>query len=88
MTTIRIAAAVLFFVAMLGVREFAHVVVDAGALAWLAAMTGIFLVGLRIENRDRAAAGRPPYSWADARSDLAGPLSVLGAVLLVAWVVR
>lgn len=73
---------------MLGVREIAHAVVDAGAVTWLAVMAGIFWAGITIENRDRAVDGRPPYSWADARQDLAGPIGVLGAVLLVAWCVR
>lgn len=88
MWTVRIILGVIFFAAMFGVREVAHIAVDAGPFAWLALMGAIFGVGIWMENRDRVAAGRPSYSWSDARKDMLGPLSLLAAVLAVAYLVR
>lgn len=84
----RIVVALIFFGAMAVVAKAAHIVVDLGFIPWLLAMAGIFWVGIAIENRDRAAEGRLPFSLADARRDLLGPLPGLAAVLLVAWALR
>ena len=42
-----------------------------GFLPWLALMTGIFWLGIKIENNDRVIAGRQPYSGYDAGRDFA-----------------
>lgn len=84
----RITCAALFIIVMFGVREVAHVVVDAGVVAWLAAIGAIFAVGIAIENRDRRITGRAPYSLAESR-ELLIPISILMPILALAyWLAR
>ena len=70
---------------MFGWYEVAHTVVAMGFVPWLLLMCGIFWVGLKIENHDRAVEGRPPYSWYDAGRDAREVLPVIRfwAILVV-----
>ena len=90
MTMIRIIVAVVFFAAMAVVAKLAHIVVDLGFVPWLLAMAFIFWVGIAIENRDRAAEGRPRYSAYDAGRDvrsLAPVAAFWGVFVLIVFVV-
>lgn len=85
--TVRIILAGIFFAVMFGVKQVAHIAVDAGPLAWLALMGIIFWVGISIENSDRRKAGTPSYSWTDARKDMLGPFSVVAGVMAVLYLI-
>lgn len=74
----------IFLLVMLGMRQVVHAAVAAGPLPWLALMGGIFWLGIYLENRGRAADGRPPYSLAEAR-ELILPLCAGAAVLAVSF---
>jgi hypothetical protein len=74
----------IFLLAMLGVRQVAHLAVAGGPLPWLALMGGIFALGIFLENRRRTTEDRPRYSAAEAR-ELALPLSALAVVLALAY---
>jgi len=84
---IRAAAAVVFFIAMTGAHWLVKAVVDMGFVPWLALMAAIFWLGIKIENDDRKADGRPPYAWSEAR-ELVMPLGWLAAILLIAYALR
>lgn len=84
-TRMRYAAlTAVFLIVMLGFRQIAHAVVEAGFIPWLALMGGIFAFGIWIENRSRRADGRAPYSLAEAR-EIVLPLACLAGVLTVAY---
>jgi hypothetical protein len=76
MTAERILTLILFFAMMFGVRQLAHAAVAAGFIPWFLLMVGIFWVGIKIENHDRALEGRLPYSWYDAGRDFKESLPV------------
>jgi hypothetical protein len=62
-----IIAAVFLAIMGLVVKPFTHLVVDDfDFVGWLAAIVGIFWVGIVIENGDRRVQGQPAYSWYDA----------------------
>jgi hypothetical protein len=67
----RVAVAIVFIAIMaLIVRPFVHFVVDLGFIPWLLMMGGIFWIGVKIENRDRAIDGSPPYSAYEAGQEV------------------
>ncbi len=88
MIMIRVVVAVMFLVAMAGWKWIAHVAVDLGPAAWVLVFAGLGVVGYAITNRDEKAAGRPGYSWPEARRELVLPLGGLVAVLLIASMLR
>lgn len=90
--SMRALCAVLFFAAMAGMRYFVHSVAEfGGLLAVLALIPLIFWIGVKMENRDREADGRPPYSAYEAGQDfreVAKTFPILGALLLFAVAVH
>jgi hypothetical protein len=89
MIAIRIFCLVLFLAIMFGMYQLAHAAVAVGFIPWLALMVGIFWVGIKIENHDRAVEGRAPYSWYDAGRDAREVLPVVkfwGILVAVAFV--
>jgi hypothetical protein len=76
----------IFLALMAGYREVVHAVVDAGPIAWLLLMGGIFWIGLAIENAGRRAERRPLYSWHEAR-EIVIPVGYL-AIIWIIWVLR
>lgn len=79
--TVRIVAAVLLAAIMFVMNKVAHLAVEAGFLAWLALMAGIFWLAFAIENKDRAAEERPRYSWRDARELIPIGIGAIGLIL-------
>lgn len=85
---VRLTAIAIFVAAMIWLREVAHVIISMGFLTWLAVITAIFAIGILIENKERKAAGRAPYSLAESR-ELLLPLSCLAIIMTAAyWVAR
>lgn len=66
MTPVRVLCAVLFFAAMAVVNQFVHFIVGLGYIPGILLIAGIFWIGIKYDNKERAARGEPLWSAYEA----------------------